>query len=367
MTYKEALFFIAKCLTINREQKNKNLIEEDLKSNKVNWDSVVKLSTSHFVFPALYCNLKKACFLHYLPKDLVEYMKHITGLNKERNQQIITQAKEVNNLLLKNNVTPIFLKGTGNLLEGLYDDVAERMVGDIDLIIKNSDVEKADQILRKHLYYSDSILLKNHRHLPRLIHKDKIGAIEIHKHIVIEKYRKDFNFNILSENSIVKNNIVIPSYKNQLNTAIIAKQINDSGQYYKNISLRNAYDVFLLSKKTNAKNAFDTLEKLKTPLNCFLAICYEVFNKPKSLEYIKNSETESYLKVFYNHLTNDNSRKNHQNKTKRKLFVKKRLQIVSKSIIDKNHRNWLIKRLTDKDWQEKKLIQYKLKKPKPNS
>jgi hypothetical protein len=49
-------------------------------------------------------------------------MKHITDLNRERNQQIIEQAKEINELLLTNNIASIFLKGTGNLLEGLYDD-----------------------------------------------------------------------------------------------------------------------------------------------------------------------------------------------------------------------------------------------------
>ena len=39
-------------------------------------------------------------------------MEHITNLNRERNKQIITQAKDLNTLLLKNNITPIFLKGT---------------------------------------------------------------------------------------------------------------------------------------------------------------------------------------------------------------------------------------------------------------
>ena len=75
------------------------------------------------------------------------------------------------------------------------------------------------------------------------------------------------------------------SYANKLNLSIIANQINDSGFYYKRMALRNAYDVFLLSKKTNAKDAVNTLNKLSHPLNCFLAACYEVFNKVDSLEY----------------------------------------------------------------------------------
>ena len=35
---------------------------------------------------------------------------YITNLNKSRNLQILKQVKELNNLLLANNITPIFLK-----------------------------------------------------------------------------------------------------------------------------------------------------------------------------------------------------------------------------------------------------------------
>ena len=80
------------------------------------------------------------------------------------------------------------------------------------------------------------------------------------------------------------------SYANKLNLSIIANQINDHGFYYKTMALRNAYDVFLLSKKTNAKDAVNTLDKLTNPLNCFLAACYEVFNAVDSLEYNKTQK-----------------------------------------------------------------------------
>ena len=110
MNYKETLFFVAKCLTISLEEKNRNEIEFVLKTTDIDWDTVVKVSTGHYVFPALYCNLQRANFLHYLPEDLVAYMQHITNLNRERNVKLVTQAKELNALLLENNVVPIFLK-----------------------------------------------------------------------------------------------------------------------------------------------------------------------------------------------------------------------------------------------------------------
>jgi hypothetical protein len=95
LNYKETLFFVAKCLTISLEEKNRDEIELVLKTTDVDWDAVVKVSTSHYVFSGIYCNLKRADFLQYLPHELVSYMEHITDINRERNKQIILQANEL--------------------------------------------------------------------------------------------------------------------------------------------------------------------------------------------------------------------------------------------------------------------------------
>ena len=191
MTYKETLFFVAKCLTINHEEHNKRIVEEMLQSNTVDWDAIVKLSTAHFVFPALYCNLKRASFLSYLPEDLVEYMKYITDLNRERNEKIIAQAKELNTLLLEHKITPIFIKGTGNLLEGLYEDIAERMVGDIDFIFSKEDYPKVIELLEdngyNHNYKIDFLFKRENRHYPKIVHQKKIAAVEIHEKLLNKK------------------------------------------------------------------------------------------------------------------------------------------------------------------------------------
>ncbi|MEO2085433.1 MAG: nucleotidyltransferase family protein, partial [Marinoscillum sp.] len=290
MTYKVTLYFVATCLTISFEDKSRQTIEKQLMSDMIDWDAVVKVSTGHYVLPALYCNLKREGFLHYLPQDLVTYMEHITSLNRERNQQLITQAKKLNNLLLSKNITPIFLKGTSNLLAGLYVDVAERMVGDIDFIFSKKSYLKAITVLRGDGYF-DVSKYKYHfpaqKHYRRLKKDNNIIAVEIHKELLLEKYANEFNYSFVKKDSQIINGVTILSYANKLNLSIIANQIDDNGFYYKNIALRNAYDVFLLSKKTTAKDAVNTLHKLKHPLNCFLASCFEVFNKADSLEYHK--------------------------------------------------------------------------------
>jgi hypothetical protein len=370
MNYKEILFFVAKCLTINHEGHNKRIVEEMLQSNTVDWDEVVKVSTAHFVFPALYCNLKRASFLSYLPKELVEYMKYITELNRERNEEIIAQAKELNTLLLGHNITPIFIKGTGNLLEGLYDDIAERMVGDIDFICSPKDYPKAIQLLEDNGYSSNykknKLFTRRHRHFPRLTKKYKIAAVEIHKEFLIEKYNNEFNYDFV-KNSIQKiNSSFVLNFKNQLILSSAAHQINDYGFDKKSLALRNAYDVFLLSKKTNAKKAFLEFNALKHPLHCFLANCYEIFNKPKTLQHFSSNKIVRYLNIFYKYandreLAENNIKKIIKNNNRRNIIIY-RFKLIYKSFFSGKHRSYLIDRVSDKNWRKEKLIQLGIRK-----
>ena len=363
MNYKETLFFIAKCLTISLEEKNRDEIEIFLKTTDVDWDAVIKVSTSHYVFPALYCNFKRADFLKYLPVDLVDYMKYITNLNRDRNTQILQQAQELNSLLLANNIRPIFLKGTGNLSAGIYDDIAERMVGDIDFIFSKEDYPKAVIVLNKNGYsFVEKIPYElPFRHYPRLKKEDRIAGVEIHNEILLRKYSKEFNYSFIEKDSQVINEVAVLSYANKLNLSIIANQINDNGFYYKTMALRNAYDVFLLSKKTNAKEALNTLDKLTNPLNCFLAACYEVFNKVDSLEYTNTKKAASYLSIFNSQFTNRKITKRRHKLIKTYFFLKYRMSILINIILYKNSRVWLFKRVTDKNWYKEKLIQLGIK------
>ena len=360
MNYKETLFFIAKCLTISLEEKNRQEIEKQLKSTSIDWDAVVKVSTAHYVFPALYCNLKRTDFLQYLPHELVSFMEHITDLNRERNDQIITQAKELNSLLLDNNITPIFLKGTGNLLAGLYEDIGERMVGDIDFIFSKKDYLKVITILREFGYAENGRTLKYYypdvyRHYRRLHKENNIAAVEIHKDFLnIKKYKIEFNYIFAGKDSQVINGFKVLSYANKLNLSIIADQINDGGFYYKRMALRNAYDVFLLSKKTSAKDALNSLNKLTNPLNCFLAACYEVFNNVDSLEYNRTKKTVNFLKDFKSQFANPKTTKRKYKRIKRYLLLNHRLNIIYKSLKYKVYRIWLLKKISSLNFYKRR-------------
>ena len=345
MSYKDVFYFVAMCLTISQEKKNKQIIESRLKQNDIDWEFVVEVSTGHYVFPAMYCALKREGFLKYLPQELLNFMEHVADTNRDRNTQIISQAKELNTFLLSHNITPIFIKGTANLLAGLYGDITERMVGDVDFLFSSQDYPKAIQILKEHGYYypddEPERLMPEHRHYPRLIKKDCIAAIEIHSEFLRKSDAHVFNYDTIKSSIQVKDTFAMLSDANMLNLSILANQINDFRFHYRTINLRNAYDVFLLSKEVNAKNAVNSISTLSHPLHCFLAACGEVFNTPDSLEYTQTKQTKAYLKLFNQQFTNPRKAKRRNARIKTYLYLKRVLTSLYKCIIYKKYRTWL--------------------------
>lgn len=346
MNYKDTLLFIGKCLTITHEKHNRELIEKELKLNNIDWDPVVKVSTSHYVFPALYCNLKRAQFLHYLPKDLVDYMKHITDLNRERNQQIITEAKEINEILLKNNITPIFLKGAGNLLDGLYDDVAERMVGDIDFLVEKTKFYSCINVLKKNGYLKkniDNTILN--RHYPRLTKQSKIAAIEVHYKMVTNEMFFNYNYvkNTLKK---LKNNVFVLSNINQILLTCLNKQINDKGQWTKSITFRNSYDLYLLSKHTNTKIATTNLNYSKPNyLFNFIASTSYFFNTKDSLFFKKTKQTDLYINKQLTLIKTPKLYTFYIKSWELLFLYYHRFSVILKSLYKKEYRNILFKKL----------------------
>ena len=228
-------------------------------------------------------------------------MKHITDLNRERNTQIVEQAKEINELLLANNITPIFLKGTGNLLEKLYEDVAERMVGDIDILIQKSDCEKAYMLLIDYGYFNDIALQKDHRHLPRLIHKSKIGAIEVHKEILRGKYAKHFNYQHVDNTLTDNNKIKTLSNGNKIKLTIYSRLINDYEYRLKKINLRAAYDYYLISNKST--HQIKLVEPtLKKELDAGLEIYNYILAKPRNINFSSTIKSKRFLNDCLNKL-----------------------------------------------------------------
>ena len=352
MIIAEITLFIAKSLSISLNSINLEEIKKVLKSQKIDWDFFVKISTSQLVLPALYCNYKRNHLLKFLPDNLVAYMKEITSLNRDRNLQIINQIKQLNSLLVQNGVNPIFIKGAGNLIQDLYEDPAERMVGDIDFLVSGEQYHKSIELILDSGYKplkNSKQIRPNHRHFSRLIKNDKIAAIEIHKEMIDEKYASEFNYESIKNNIIQYNGFSVLGYNDQKALSIFSNQINDNGYDYKSVSLKNAYDFLLLNEKEPATDFALCFNKLKTPIYCFLATVDFLFGD-LGLVFDNNKKVQKYLKGFKSFLDNPKKRKFYIKITRLRLFLVYRTKIILRCFVNKEYRAWLYKRILARQW-----------------
>lgn len=227
---------------------NKEQIKTKIIDSQYFWDGIVELGSRHLVLPAVYGNLKRKNILKLIPIDLEKFLKDIYEKNGERNKKILLQIESLNDLFLKNNIDHIFLKGSALLLSNKFDVLNERMIGDIDILIRKESILKARDLIVKNGYkfLSTEInftqgLIEN-KHLNRMIAENQIAAVELHKEVL-----NGNRFRLLPSEKLFRETIEI-GRKKILNSKRLTEHIilnwrfNDYGVLKKTLGLRVVYD-----------------------------------------------------------------------------------------------------------------------------
>jgi hypothetical protein len=366
MNYKQCLFFVAKCLTLDQHPERIAEIKETINSGAVNWEKVIKLSSGQFVLPAMYLQLKRNGILPLLPDDLVEYLEEITDLNRKRNRAILEQAKEITEILNTHQIYPVFLKGVAHLLAGLYIDIAERMIGDIDFLVPEDKMVEAADLLIKNGYtpaikYNPAMFAQL-KHFPRLQNYNKQSSVEIHKEILNPENQKLIRgYTILRDKQPLpqlQNKAFIPSNSHQIIHNVFNAQLNDDAYRFTDTLLRQMYDLILLSLKENMLEVAKTYDKKFKIFNAYFATVAYIFSNPKEIKYQKSFFTELYIKklnFFFSH-----SRIHKFYRTINYLYTRfsRYVTIPINSIYQKDTRQLFFNRISNKEWYKAHLKSY---------
>ena len=222
----------------------------------INFEKLITLASGHLMLPALFFNIQKKKASYLFPEDFITYIKNIFAINKARNEILLAEAKQLSQLLVENNINHIFLKGTALLLSNVFEDIAERMIGDIDFIIQHKDEEKIIRVLEKNKYRKKDSLklfrLFKPKHLPRRVNENKKIAIEPHLELLSPGWRSIFNSKQLKQD--FKKGVKtykIPNISFLVDHCIYAIQIEDKGFFTSYHSHRAIYDIY----KLNCKNS----------------------------------------------------------------------------------------------------------------
>ena len=176
-------------------------------------DSLIKIASSHLVLPLVYSKLKKNDLLNLFPNDFVGFLNEICILNRLRNEHLLIELNQLNQLLKQNDIDYVFLKGAALLADSYFEAISDRMVGDIDVLVSKKDFKRVIKILKDDGYSSKN----NHQffnkiHFPRLIHKERVFCVEIHEELIRHDQIKLFSpEKVLKNKKRLKNNVPIPN------------------------------------------------------------------------------------------------------------------------------------------------------------
>jgi hypothetical protein len=157
-------------------------------------------------------------------------------------------------------IYPLLLKGTANLVDGLYSDLGERMIHDIDLLVTEEQFLHTAQLLQQDGYqfsqpsFVDPYTLK---HYPCLFKSEEPVVVEIHRIPVPARYAQSFSPLLLfsGQKPVAHNSgLFVPSDTHKLIHTFLHDELVDQGNRYKQSTLRGFYDLLLLSRRVEVSS-----------------------------------------------------------------------------------------------------------------
>ena len=316
MTKSEIYYLAGKCLVIDEKQEFKEKFIKLCKNNSIDWLQLVAICSDNLILLAIYLKFRSNGILEYLPEEINEHLSEIYELNKLRNNEILRQIKAVTSILNENGIIPLYLKGAGNLLDDVYSDVGERIMGDIDLLVSEKEFIPSVILMLDNGYLSTDnstdINIRKHKHYSRIYHPDFIVDIEIHRTPVEHMNLSWFNseiVNIEKRTTKTLDGCYVESDKHKIIHNFIHDHLEHQmiGNYGK-IPLRDIYDLYLFSKRFSLIDSISQIQHKKK------AVAYFTF-----AQYVFGAVDENFPKQNFDSMI---LRKRHELHLNSSIFVR---------------------------------------------
>jgi len=346
---------IARILSLDIHPENAAGISGEFPTKESHWQNFVKLGSDHKILTSVYLALQRHDLTGHLPNDLQEYLQYVLELNAERNENVIRQAGEVRDLLKSEDIDCIFMKGTGNILDGLYSHTGERMLYDLDLLVPEDKMVQAALLMEQEGYHTQKKFipraLESTMHYPILLREDQVAGVELHRMPVQYLYRKSFHtsrvFSYAMKSKKDKGFLVM-SYPDRIIHNFLHAQLMHSGHYHASVSLRDLYDLLLLNQKEDAFNVLMQFGFYRTKSVGYLKLMHKTFglSMPEALR--KSKKGNFFLK------RNESLLKKTDRQLKRHfltiMLLQKYLVLPMRVLWNPQARNYVFSRLADRHW-----------------
>ena len=199
--------------------------------------------------------------------------------NTVRNMQITAQAIKLTRHLNKAGITPLFLKGTAQLLTASTENIGFRKQIDIDLLVAPEHMEDAANVFLNDGYsfyqfssdpsqqptkiLNTKTAIKqsaSHHHLPPLAKAGYATTVELHRHFLPKRFQHNIPLEPLLNTAIPMEyhgaNFLVPTTEYQIIHLILGKLVHDGHLARRTMPLREACDYIYLIN--NARENINT-------------------------------------------------------------------------------------------------------------
>lgn len=281
------------------EEPSKNVADRLNKFKSEDWNAFVQCGSAQLILPALYCRLKQRQLLEVLPKELEQYLEELSAINRNRNRTLLQQVQDISTILQQHQINHVFLKGIALVILGCYEDKAERMIGDIDILVDPDQLGLASQLLRDegYVYKTESFgskYLPYHQDIRLLPKSNGIAAVELHRYPLYCGYEHLLVATDILKHKEKHNGIFTPSADHLISHVILNHEINDHGYLNANFHLRSAYDYLCLKKLETSVSFIQSHQNQ----NYYQFFCHKMAYYFSSFTYPKTLKPPSNLKIY---------------------------------------------------------------------
>ncbi|WP_346355425.1 nucleotidyltransferase family protein [Azotosporobacter soli] len=122
-------------------------------NGKIDWTLFLKLVMRHQLFPMIYWRYKER-YLPVFPVSVVAELQKADRMNKIRTMQMTMEMTELVRGLAERGISAIVVKGIP-LAQMLYQNITHRTSNDIDILVRQDELEAAKQVLEERGYEAE--------------------------------------------------------------------------------------------------------------------------------------------------------------------------------------------------------------------
>jgi putative nucleotidyltransferase-like protein len=225
------------------------------------WEALISVADRHLLLPALWKSLCRAGLISELEPDVRDFLNEIYSLNAGRNSRIKSQATEVVDAFSRAGIASMLLKGAVFLFEAAAEDLGERMMLDLDVLVPERDLTRSISLLQELGYAAIGNQELAHHH-PPLVRQGDIASVEVHWRVC-----EDPNLlpaeRVFSERMIVSagsSRVSIPSPTHRIIHDLFHAAVQDGEFVGGVISLKALYDLIRIDGAHHASIDWERID-----------------------------------------------------------------------------------------------------------